>query len=389
VTTQGPDPELLARLGHKRASELDAPVAEPARLPWTQSAEASVDSSGLGDGDDPDATQDAEPPSAQRPRSRSKRPPRVRDLAARQRVVADAEAEERRLAGEKRQRRVQRGNPLPASGGKSGAKSKKSGSSKKSGLIGGRPAPEPQPEIPDWADTGQAPSWATDGELPSRVAQLISTWEREVQRDDQDERDRAAAERIAAGEEVTPGSDGEPEPLKPLSDDEALHLARAVGLRLLNAQPRTRHELRLKMAQRDVPLVAIERALDEFEKYRYLDDAAFARAWVESRVRSKGFARGRLSQELRRKGLDQELIEDALGQIEPEDERYRCEEMALKKLGHRTLPPSGPSQEDRKERDKVLRRVVGFLARKGFNQGMAVSCAKRAMQRHDAGERSI
>jgi regulatory protein len=160
-----------------------------------------------------------------------------------------------------------------------------------------------------------------------------------------------------------------------------------VGLRLLNAQPRTRHELRLKMAQRDVPPTAIERALDEFEKYRYLDDAAFARAWVESRVRSKGFARGRLALELRRKGLEQELIEEALSQIEPEEEKHRGEDLALKKLGHRRLPPSGPSLQDRKERDKVLRRVVGFLARKGFNQGMALACARRAMERHDAGER--
>ncbi|MGO1320860.1 MAG: regulatory protein RecX [Galactobacter sp.] len=351
TTGNGPDPELLNRLGLKRASELDAPEAEPARLPWND-AEGKEPASG--------------------------RKPRVRNLAQRQRDVADAEAQERSLAGEQRQRRVQRNKPLPKPAKKvSGSK-----------LVGGRGASttEPEPAIPDWADGGDAPSWAMDGDLPQRVAELIDTWEQQVARDDQDERDRVAAERIAAGEEVGPDV-SKPKELKPLTDDEALHLARAVGLRLLNAQPRTRHELRQKMAERDVPIMAIEQALDEFQKYRYLDDAAFARAWVESRVRSKGFARGRLSQELRRKGVDQELIQEALEQIEPEDEKSRCEEMALKKLGHRTLPPSGPSQEDRKERDKVLRRVVGFLARKGFNQGIALSCARRAMDRHDAGER--
>ncbi|MGO3153686.1 MAG: regulatory protein RecX [Galactobacter sp.] len=359
TTGNGPDPDLLNRLGLKRASELEAPEAEPARLPWTE-AEAGLP-------------------------GRGQRKPRVRDLAQRQRDVADAEAEERSLAGDRRHRRVQHSKPLP----KPGKQSKSKSGSK---LVGGRgtsstmSAPEPEPEIPDWADGGDAPSWAMDGDLPQRVADLIDTWEAQVARDDQDERDRAAAERIAAGEEVGPEA-SKPKQLEPLSDDEALHLARAVGLRLLNAQPRTRQELRQKMAERDVPILAIEQALDEFQKYRYLDDAAFAKAWVESRVRSKGFARGRLSQELRRKGVDQELIQEALDQIEPEDEKHRCEEMALKKLGHRTLPPSGPSQEDRKERDKVLRRVVGFLARKGFNQGMALSCARRAMERHDAGER--
>jgi SOS response regulatory protein OraA/RecX len=368
-TANAPDPELVNRLGLKRASDLEAPEAEPARLPWNE-AEA-----------------EAQGTRAKGGAGRGQRKPRVRDLAQRQREVADAEAEERSLAGDQRRRRVQRSKPLPKAGPKaSGSRSASKGGGSK--LVGVRTPskPEPEPEIPDWADAGEAPSWAVDGDLPQRVSDLISTWEQQVERDDQDERDRAAAERIAAGEDVGPEA-SEPKQLEPLSDDEALHLARAVGLRLLNAQPRTRHELRLKMAQRDVPLMAIEQALDEFEKYRYLDDAAFARAWVESRVRSKGFARGRLSQELRSKGLDQELIEDALSQIEPEDEKDRCEEMALKKLGHRTLPPSGPSQEDRKERDKVLRRVVGFLARKGFNQGMALSCARRAMDRHDAGER--
>ncbi|RKW70911.1 regulatory protein RecX [Galactobacter caseinivorans] len=151
--------------------------------------------------------------------------------------------------------------------------------------------------------------------------------------------------------------------------------------------PRTRFELSQKMRERDVPEQAIDVVLHRFEELKLIDDRAFATAWVESRARSKGFARSRLKQELRRKGVGAQDLEAALEQIDGDEERVRCQELALKKLGTRTLPPAGPGQEDRAERDKVLRRLLGFLARKGYPGGVAMSAARSAMDRHDQGER--
>lgn len=252
---------------------------------------------------------------------------------------------------------------------------------------------------PDWSDVGEAPSWAMAGDLPPRVTAILEEWDRQ---------EVEAAELIAAGIEVIEGEGGEdsegredgaasvaasgkgrtaavmPEQL---DDKEAEQLARAIALRLLTAMPRTRHELTQKMLDRDVPELAIETVLDRYEELKIIDDGAFAKAWVESRNRSKGFARSRLKQELKRKGVGGQDLESALEQIDPEDERARAQVLALKKLGHRTLPPAGPGQADRAERDKVLRRVLGFLARKGYPGGMAMSAARAAMEQHDAGER--
>lgn len=407
----GLDPELMATLGLVSASSLDAPENQrvpgehsedgdgtsspgegPTPLPWSRRAGASA-RNGAGSsrrGNDDTVAGDADD---QEPRgidapfepagSRS-----MRSLAQRQREVVDAEA---KAAGTPRWRPPSHAKPdakrsATAGRGRTGGSARRRGtggepsseSERRDADHVGPAAHEPVP-APDWADVGAAPSWATEGELPERVTEILEAWDRE---------EEAAAELIAVGIEVLPEDQGTPKPPpEPLTQDEAEQLGRAVALRLLTAMPRTRHELEQKMAERDIPVQAIAVVLDRFEELRLIDDRAFAEAWVESRARSKGVARSRLKQELRRKGISAQDLEPALEQIDGDDERHRCEELALKKLGSRTLPPAGPSQDDRKERDKVLRRVLGFLARKGYPGGMAMGAARSAMNRHDAGER--
>lgn len=350
-TPEGLDPELIAALGLRSGAELESPEpgAEQKSLPWSASPE-----------DDPAG--------AKGQRRRSARPPRVRDLAERSHLLADeAEAQERAAGGPRRRRAARR--PSQA-GGRGGAQEDSAASAE--APVG------PDAPAPEWVSAEAPPEWAVEGDLPERVSALLQEW---------DAAEAEAAERIAAGEEVLAPESQETEPPEPLTAAEAEQLARAVALRLLNSMPRTRHELSTKLLERDVPADAVETVLDRFEQVGLIDDAAFARAWVESRSRSKGFARGRLSQELRRKGVDAAVIAAALDQLDGDEERRRCEETALRRLGSRPLPPPGYGP-DRAERDKVLRRIVGHLARKGYPQGMAIAVARSAMDRHDAGERA-
>lgn len=365
----------------------------PTVLPWSKSeSKSEAETGGSGKGKE----------------GGSKRPARVRDLAERSHRLADEAEERERAAGAPQRRRTTRaggrggrawggkgtssgrngrtGGPARSGGSVRSGGSARAGTSFGSGGSAGEGVPAgagssgaaAADETPDWVSTEAPPEWATEGELPERVSALLQEW---------DAQDAAAAERIAAGEEIVPDDEAaEEEPPEPLTQQEAEPLARAVALRLLTAMPRTRHELSTKLLERDVPADAVETVMDRFEEVGLLDDAAFAAAWVESRVRSKGFARGRLTQELRRKGVPAEHIAAALENLDRDEERERCEELALRRLGSRPLPPAGYGP-DGAEREKVLRRVVGHLARKGYPQGMALACARRAMERHDAGER--
>src|SRR5918912_1572315 len=101
--------------------------------------------------------------------------------------------------------------------------------------------------------------------------------------------------------------------LGPEADPESV--ARKILLDQLTGRARSRADLEKKLAQRNVPAELATRLLDRFEEVGLVDDAAFAREWVAQRQQGRGLARRALAQELRRKGIDEDVARDALGEI--------------------------------------------------------------------------
>ncbi|ARF57773.1 recombination regulator RecX [Streptomyces gilvosporeus] len=146
--------------------------------------------------------------------------------------------------------------------------------------------------------------------------------------------------------------------------------ARAICLRLLTGSPRTRKQLGDALRQRGIPEEAAEEVLSRFEDVGLIDDAAFAGAWVESRHRGRGLARRALARELRTKGVDSTLIDEAVGRLDAEQEETTARELVERKLrATRGL-----------DRDKRLRRLAGMLARKGYPEGLALRVVRRALE---------
>ncbi|MDQ3479941.1 MAG: recombination regulator RecX, partial [Actinomycetota bacterium] len=85
-------------------------------------------------------------------------------------------------------------------------------------------------------------------------------------------------------------------------------VARAIVLRKLTGQARSRHELEVALAAKDVPSEVAARVLDRFEEVGLVNDASYADAWVQSRRSSRGLARRALTQELRRKGVSDDIV---------------------------------------------------------------------------------
>ncbi len=142
--------------------------------------------------------------------------------------------------------------------------------------------------------------------------------------------------------------------LGPDADQESV--ARAILLDQLTGRARSRSELSDKLARKGVPAELGERLLDRFEDVGLVDDAAFARSWVQARQTGKGLARRALSQELRRKGVDDEVAREALDEVDPDDEIEAAR--ALVRRRARTVA--------RLDRDTAVRRLGGMLARKGY-----------------------
>ncbi|NEA40049.1 recombination regulator RecX [Streptomyces sp. SID11385] len=146
--------------------------------------------------------------------------------------------------------------------------------------------------------------------------------------------------------------------------------ARAICLRLLTGTARTRKQLAEALRKREIPEEAAEEVLSRFEEVGLIDDAAFAGAWVESRHHSRGLARRALARELRTKGVESSLIDEAVGQLDSEREEATARELVDRKLrATRGL-----------DRDKRLRRLAGMLARKGYPEGLALRVVRQALE---------
>lgn len=153
-----------------------------------------------------------------------------------------------------------------------------------------------------------------------------------------------------------------------LSDD-PVERARAICLRLLTGQPRTRRQLADALRRREIPEEAADEVLDRFEEVGLIDDAAFAGAWVESRHRGRGLARRALAGELRTRGVDQAVVAEAVAQLDPEQEAATARELVRRKL---------PATRGLEYPARV-RRLAGMLARRGYGEGLALRVVRDAL----------
>jgi regulatory protein len=156
-----------------------------------------------------------------------------------------------------------------------------------------------------------------------------------------------------------------------MSDPESV--ARGLCLRALTGAPKTRQQLADLLAQRGVPEEAAETVLDRFTEVGLIDDAAYARAWVSSRQAGRGLARRALSAELRAKGVDPEVAAEAVEAVDDDDEREAARRLVARKVGGMR----------RLDRVTASRRLVGMLARKGYNGGLAAAVVREALDAAD------
>jgi regulatory protein len=146
--------------------------------------------------------------------------------------------------------------------------------------------------------------------------------------------------------------------------------ARQLCLRLLAARPRTKAQLAAAMQRRGVPDEAAGAILARFTEVGLIDDAAFARAWVESRHHGRGLARGALSAELKRRGVAGEDISAAVSALDPDDEIATARRLVAKGM---------PATRGRPLPIRA-RRLVGLLARKGYPAPVAYRVVREALE---------
>lgn len=165
-------------------------------------------------------------------------------------------------------------------------------------------------------------------------------------------------------------SDGDIERLK--GDDE-VDKAYNQAIRFLGFRPRSQTEIERYLYDKGYAPEVASHIVERLRQEQYLDDEAFARFWLENRERFRPRGRQALRYELKQKGLDQEVIETALADVDEEESAWTAIEGKIYRWKNL-------------EEQEFKQKVMAFLSRRGFNYEVAGQAANRAWASLDVSE---
>ena len=154
--------------------------------------------------------------------------------------------------------------------------------------------------------------------------------------------------------------------------------AKTIVYNQLAYSAKTRGQLRKKLQAEGFEAELIEPLLDKFEAAKLIDDAEYAQSFVAQKSRTKKLSRAALRRELAERGVRGEEAENALAQRTDEQEREDAAELVRKKLR------PGMDLSDRAEKDKVTRRLLGMLARRGYSSSVSMSVIREELAAYGA-----
>jgi len=157
---------------------------------------------------------------------------------------------------------------------------------------------------------------------------------------------------LAVGVELTE------EQRRDLEAEDGRRGAIAAALRLLAIQQRSEKDLRSRLGRKGYRRDAIDAAVGRMRDLGYLNDATFARSYVEARQSSTPRSRRALSFELGRKGVDREVAATAVETLSDEEAAFDAAQRRLRAL-------------QGIDRQTFTRRLGSFLASRGFGYGVA------------------
>jgi len=181
--------------------------------------------------------------------------------------------------------------------------------------------------------------------------------------------DAGAVSAIRAGSTGGSPSASAPDRSKQGREPDPYDVARQIVLRQLAMVARSRTQLEQKLAQRDVAPEVAAAVLDRMTEVGLVDDEAYAQMLVRTQQAGRGLAKRALARELRTKGIDDDLAEEALSSISDSDERDRARALVDKKL--RAMHGLGIEVQ--------TRRLAGLLARKGYSSSLTYAVIRDAI----------
>ena len=159
---------------------------------------------------------------------------------------------------------------------------------------------------------------------------------------------------------------------EPMADP--VSVARTICLNQLTRGPRTRSQLADTLRKRLVPDSAAETVLDRLTEVGLVDDAAYATSWVHSRRSSRGLSGTAIARELRDRGVAPDVVAEVMSEVGPGEDEASARQLARRRLRAMTGLPA----------QTQVRRLVGYLGRKGYPPGLALRVVRDELDLADS-----
>jgi regulatory protein len=143
------------------------------------------------------------------------------------------------------------------------------------------------------------------------------------------------------------------EKIKELRELDEHEVAYQRSLNLIKYRPRSSEEIIRNLEKHKTNTEVIDGVLERLHRSGLVNDELFARNWVENRIEFRPRGRRALIAELRKFGIEQEIIEQVLDGLDEEPLAYRVAEKYTRKL-------------EKLEWFDFRRKLTGYLTRRGF-----------------------
>ena len=178
-----------------------------------------------------------------------------------------------------------------------------------------------------------------DGEFAFGVERIVAAW-------------------LQIGQEISD------EKIEQLKAEDAREAAYQKALRLLSFRPRTEAEIRQKLQGYALSDDLSDHVLERLRQSGLVNDQRFSKEWVDNRSEMRPRSRRALAYELKRRGIDQQTIEQTTGSLDDDQLAYQ----AAYKHAHKLK-----DLEWKDFRQKMYR----YLAQRGFNAEAAIEATRR------------
>ena len=185
-----------------------------------------------------------------------------------------------------------------------------------------------------------------DGEYAFGLARIVAAW-------------------LVVGQELSD------EKINQLRLDDEREIAYQRALRVIQYRPRSESEIRQLLGRHSVPEERAQEVIDRLKQNGLINDGEFAQAWVENRSELHPRSRRALAYELSRRGVDAQVIEQSLEEIDDEAMAYQAAQRPARK--YKDL-----------EWNDFRQKLVRYLAQRGFNYSTSAQTIEKIWQEmHD------